>query len=189
MSASLMLVNWAMAKSSCCDTVVTGVPFRVTDVMSNSVPSEGVAPLKRVIAKSSGTTVSRTLRLPSGCTTILVGSGGMVRSVTDCMAEAGSATLQLRGSPRAARSGGSTGWLGKTAGVLSPQVRSSEALTLKKRMLKLASPWRCHGRGPESEASSWMPASEWPSYEISKPAEKSISNENGEAMNRASKPM
>ena len=35
---------------------------------------------------------------------------------------------------------------------------------------------------PESEASSWMPASEAPSNETSNPAEKSISNENGENM-------
>src|SRR5205807_1979914 len=67
--------------------------------------------------------------------------------------------------------------------------RSTDALMSMNRMWKLASPCTCHGCGPASMPSMWMLHSEWPWNSTTRPAEKSITNENGEKMNNAAKPI
>ena len=87
-----------------------------------------------MIGRSSGTTFSRTLSMPIGCTRSVVSSGLGAESVTACEVLPGRTALQLRGSASAGSKSGSTGFCGSIAGVLSPQVRSSDTLTEKNRM-------------------------------------------------------
>ncbi len=98
-----------------------------------------------------------------GWTTITVGSAAIERSVTPGAPCAGSPTLQLRGSASAAVSCGSTCAGGSVAWFWSPQDRSIDALTLKNRKVSEASPCRCQGVGPDSEALRVTPASVEPS--------------------------
>src|ERR1700739_251058 len=101
--------------------------------MENRLPSAGSALPYLLIWRSSGTTFSLTVSVPMGCTRSVVSPGLGVENVTAWVVLSGNAALQLRASPSAAVRSGKTGFLLTMAGVLSPQVRLIDALTLKKR--------------------------------------------------------
>src|ERR1700754_41731 len=110
--------------------------------MEKKFPSEGVALPYFVIARSRGTTFSLTLKVPRGWTRRAVSSGLGVERETTWVMLSGRVALQLLAALKAARRSGRTGLDGSVTGVASPQVRSTDALTLMKRMWMLAAPWR-----------------------------------------------
>src|SRR5271165_5167142 len=99
--------------------------------------------------RSSGTTVSFTVNVPIGCTSNVWLPGVGVVSVTLGPVPEGSAALQLAGFFSALNRSGKTGFWGIVACVLLPQVRSTEALTVKNNRVIDASPCRWKGVGPE----------------------------------------
>src|SRR5271166_4148756 len=101
--------------------------------MENSVPSEGVALPYMVIGRSRGTTFSLTCSVPIGCTHRVSLFGFRVAKETPTVVAAGSAALQSCGFCKAVKRSGSTGFDGIVAWLLSPQLKFTDAPTVKNR--------------------------------------------------------